>query len=112
MPSTPGPWEARCIGYWDSRDQYAIMAGDIQIATVESADPVGDDDEDHDPELGLYGPLSEGNANLLASAPDLFIALSGAVKMLEHIQTGGYYMTGEYHDRLISYCDVLARAEL
>lgn len=51
--------------------------------------------------------VGEYIATLTAEVEQLTIALSGAVKMLDHIAKGGYYTLGEYYDRLAAYKKVL-----
>lgn len=69
------PWMVRCIGYWDNRDQYAIVdVESVTLATIESADR-DPENEDSNEDGMVYGEKTKANADLMAAAPELFAVL-------------------------------------
>jgi len=83
MNATPGPWKVN-----EPPDSLAVLAGDREIATVES------DTDDMPAEEG------EANAALIAAAPELYEALRDAYELFTSISKIEH-LSNKEHSRVI-----------
>lgn len=96
---TPGPWRvAECgtRGCW--------------CRTIVADVPDILDDEDSDFHIISSGSLRKHNANLVAAAPELLDALTGALEMLETLQARGAQVSASGRSAMSSYRELIAKA--